>query len=231
MFVWPLCLFPAKEPRWFLKANAIDGGVSTAGFPARARTDGGGYWVCEMRGIDLVTPQQIRSARAWEVMLDGGFNTVLVPTFEPQFAPTPPGMSLPAPVDHAGGVPFSSGVGYVGGVIDASAAGSAVRRATAMDIRMTVGSALLGGEVFSIDHPTWGSRRYVVGQVGEATGDVYPTEFRPPLREDVPEDAALNFDTPGCVMRQTNPQEFLGALRSGKTMEMVATFEEAGRAS
>lgn len=227
MYIWPLCLFPAKEVRWTLRGVAINGGISTAGFPARSRTDGGGYWTCEMSGIWLRTPEQIRSARAWEAILDGGFTQVIVPTYEPQFAPRPPGLTLPPPVTHGGGAPFDDGTGYVGGVIEAETAEAAPLRATTLKVRMIVGSALLGGETFGLIHPTRGARRYTVGRVLEVEGDVTTIEFRPPLREATEAGFPINFNDPGCVMRQGDFEDFIGALQSGRFADMKASFSEA----
>ena len=94
--------------------------------------------------------------------------------------------------------------------------------------------ALLGGEHFSIDHPTWSHRLHRITRVksgGAGTGDVTVVDFRPPLREaivaaDSPT-TLLNFDSPRCLMRATSDFDLdVGLQRFGAGS---ASFEEAGK--
>lgn len=220
MDTWPRHLFPPVEERWRLMQVALSGPTAVAGVNRFARTDGGGVWVCEMTGIWLRTTAQIKAARALEALLDGGATSIIVPMCETAFAPYPNGYSAHL-VPHSDGTPFSDDTLYQGGLIDVTLAEAAALRATSLSVNLTASADLTGGERFSINHPGKSHRPYTVGKVGDTL------TIRPPLREATAADTELNFDSPRCVMRLANAEEFFGAIRLGRFSNLSPVFVES----
>jgi hypothetical protein len=151
---------------------------------------------------------------------DGGAMPVVVPM---RFAPDSPypsgGGTLITVYDdimHTDDVPFSSGVGYQVGTIDATLDEAALMNATTLTIAITYGGDLQGGEHFSIDHPVLRHRLYRVRTAKDNGDGTWDITIRPGLRGDTAADTKLNFNTPKCVMR----------LAAGNAMD--ATFEGIG---
>jgi len=201
MIVFPRALLRPRSERWTLKGVALNGGVSVGGLSPVSRTDGGGLWVCEQNFL-LATPAQRKAGRALMAQLDGGAATVEVPRFVGD--------------DGPGGT-WS---------MDYSAADAAALRATALNVTVTVGLPLTGGEAFTIDHPVRGKRTYDVATSGALTAGEQAITFRPPLREAVTTEA-IDFQTPSCVMRLANPDEFMSAMSLDRTVEVNAVWVEA----
>ncbi|MNS00538.1 hypothetical protein D3C72_317980 [compost metagenome] len=219
MDYWPSALFPAPEVRWRLQNRVITGGMPVIG-PARVSgIIGAGLWVCEMSGIWLRKKEQIRAARALDMILDGGLTPIVVGSCETAFAPwTKPSASVP----HSDGSPFSDGAFYAGGAATGTVLEDAPLRATSLRIALPAGVALLGGEVFSIRHPAKNERRYGIARI---SGD--RVTFRPELREAVPAGTTLHCHNPGCVMRLANPDEFFEPIRMGRFSGLNPVFVEA----
>ncbi len=204
MDVYPFDLLPPGSERWRLTSIAVSGGVRVASGPGLARTDGGGFWMCWMNEIELVTRAQIKAARALEAVLDGGASTIIVPAFEWAFSPEL--------VTHSDGTPFSDGSLYQTSAVSSQTLEAAPLRATVIRVSFAGGVPLEAGERFSILHAAKGKRLYTVARVLSVGSADYRVEIRPPLREAVPVGVDLDFSTPGCLMKLANPDEFLGAI-------------------
>jgi len=219
MDYWPSALFPAPEIRWRLQNRVIMGGQPVLGPARTSGTIGAGLWVCEMSGIWLFRTEQLRLARALDMILDGGLTSIVVGTCETAFAP----WARPAdPVPHSDGSPFSDETFYAGAAPVGMVVADAPLRSTKLRIGLPAGVSLLGGEAFSIRHPTKGERRY---QVARVNGD--EVTFRPELREAVAVGAEVHFHNPGCVMKLANPDEFFEPIRSNRTSFLNPVFVEA----
>lgn len=79
---------------------------------------------------------------------------------------------------------------------------------------------------FSIDHPTRGKRLYRVTGATLLADGLQTITFRPPLREAV-SDELLDRTNPGCVMRMTNPDDFLTPVDLTQTATMSPTWVES----
>lgn len=220
MDYWPRHIFPASELRWRLAVRTINGGMPVSGPAHMAGTDGGGLWVCEMSGIWLRKPHQLRIARALDGLLDGGLTSIVVGGCETRFAPW---AAPTTPVPHSDGTPFSDEAFYAGASPVGVAAVNAALRATTLNITLPSGATVLGGEAISIRHPVRGERRYHIVRVGE--GD--EVTIRPPLREAVTAGTEVDFATGACVMRLANPDDFFSAIRLGRFADLTPTFVEA----
>lgn len=219
MDYWPSAFFPAPEVRWRLQNRVIRGGQPVLGPARMSGTIGAGLWVCEMSGIWLRKRDQLRVARTLDMILDGGLTSIVVGTCETAFAP----WARPAdPVPHSDGSPFSDETFYAGSAPVGSVVAGAPLRATKLRIGLPAGVSLLGGEAFSIRHPTKGERRY---QVARVDGD--EVTFRPELREAVAAGTEVHFHNPGCVMKLANPDEFFEPIRLGRFSTLNPVFVEA----
>ncbi|MFZ4165177.1 hypothetical protein [Brevundimonas sp. NPDC058933] len=204
MDIYPFDLLPPATERWRLSSVALSGGVSPTRAPTLSRTDGGGFWMCWMNEIELITRPQIKAARALEASLDGGVTSIIVPAFDWVFSPET--------VAHADGSPFEDGSLYLSSPVAATVTAPAALRATILQAMFVGGGPLEAGERFSIIHPTKGKRLYTIARIRDRVADTYTLEIRPPLREAVLAGAEVDVSTPGCVMRLGNPDDFLGAI-------------------
>lgn len=202
METFDLCLFAPKSVRWRLAAVTISGGTPVAGAPNLSLTDGGGFWVCEMSDVWLRGRHQIRAARAFEARMDHGATSLIVPDRDKHLGPGTDSWAVVAEFDQAASL-----------------------RATTVHLKMAVGLPLVGGEHFSVDHPTKGRRMYRVASAGAPEGQVQEVQIRPPLREAVTNES-VDFNTPGCVMRLLNPGEFFPAIASGRWSGLSPVFGE-----
>jgi len=220
MDYWPHAVFRAPEVRWRLASATIQGGLPTLGPAKTSGTDGGGLWVCEMSGIWLRKREQIKAARALDVILDGGLNKIVVGSCESAFAPW---AKRGEPVPHSNGSPFSGATFYAGVSPGGRLIEAAPLRATTLRIALPSGVKLDGGEVISIRHPVHGERRYGIGRIGE-DGVV---AIRPPLREAVTAGTKVDFISGACVMRLANPSEFFEPIRLSRSSMLNPVFVEA----
>lgn len=216
MLEWPWKLLTPRSESWRLSGVAVTGGQTLGGVSRLSRLDGGGLWVGE-QNFYFHTPEQIRTARALEALMDGGATNIVAFSFEEPFSPRTTG----APVGFSDGSKFSDGSQFAGVGFTISLGSDAVLRATKLTVP-NASDALIGGERFSIIHPTMGRRRYTVGRV---EGD--ELTIRPPLREATSAGTTLDFNRVGTVARLANPDEFLGALQLTRHIEATARWVEA----
>ena len=201
MIVWPWRLLVAGSYRTWLSAQMQSGPPSLSGLTQTTRTDGGGFWMATQTGIQLREPWQVRAARAWSAMLDGGATEFVLPLWDLAQAPRPyvggqlqmlPGRPARSE-DYFGQDPSFGQPLMVAAVI-----GAQPLRSTTLVIVMKRGASLRGGEHFSLQHPTMGWRLYRVGQITgvDGTGTQFTCSIRPPLREAVADQTAVELDVP-----------------------------------
>ncbi len=233
MNVWPIDLFQATTFDASLQGRIVTGGMSVSGISQVVRTDGGGLWRLSFSGIFLRSADMVRAWRAWEGILDGGAQNVIVPICDLRHGPRPIVGGVPlapgATVPHSDDAYFSDTTGYVSPLIEAETVGTAVLGATTIVIDVTVGELLRGGEHFTLDHPTREERIYRVVKVTSAVGTVQTVQIRPPLREATTDGMVVDFDRPRCVMRLATPDSMalplqLGRFGTGLSVSFVESF-------
>lgn len=211
--LWPDSL------RWYLARVTDSGGVSEGGLERLAVTDGGGKWMCEAT-VPLLDVATIKLARAVINRTKGGSVPLLVPFFNDAEGAFPlgiPGGTVPFSDDAS----FSDGSEFVSRAIEISAS-AAPLRATTLTITIAAAGDLIGGEMFSIIHPTRDEHMYCIDAVnGDGTIDISP-----PLREAIPDETELNFDTPKCKMILTNPGEAMAPIKPPYLSSLSLTFRE-----
>lgn len=190
---FPTCQFSFASREITVRANVISGGVALNGEESIIVTDGGGRWVAEYQDAPLNTREKVMSWRAQRALLNGGTRPVIFPICDARHQPVAGKVRVP----HSDGTSFDDDTLYSGGDCSVFAASSEPLGRTWMTINpVALGKPLIGGEKFSIDHPTWRDRLYEIYFI---EGDFI--KFRPRLREAVPAGTELNFSNPRCVMR------------------------------
>lgn len=224
---WPTDTLLAREQLWSPKGSTVGGDPSVSGLNRRSRTDGGGWWQCDMSDFFLRKKKELMFARALIARADGGVTLFNVPASEARFAPWPGGVA-PARVAYADDVTFDDGseFGTSGGIV-ATIVNSAALRATQLRIHVTNGAALIGGEAFTVHHPNKGYRLYLIVRLTVVSAGVYDIEIRTPLREAVSAGDAIDFNNPKCVMKLLNAEDAMQAIRLNRFSDLTLQFQEA----
>lgn len=182
-----------------LAGTAIEAPRASSGLTGAIDFSGGGFWAVEMRKIGVIERSSHLLYQRYRNHLNGGVRTILVPILNDFAAAQPDGMRA-----ILGGVADTAAIGTV--------AADAALAAGTIAITLPAGGVLVGGETFSIQHPTKDWHAYSIGDIDSVTTtsevSTYTVGIRPPLREAVTAGAVANFFRPLCLMR----------LRPGTTM-------------
>lgn len=190
---FPTCLFSFANREIMVVQNVISGGTSLAGDETVIATDGGGRWRAEYANAPLNRRDKVMAWRACRANMEGGVVPFIFPICDARHQPVKKSIGVP----HSDDTPFDDDTLYESGGGDVVATTDASLRATSITINATaLQKPIIGGERFSIDHPTWRHRLYEIKKV--EGNRIY---FRPPLREAVPAGTSIEFRDPKCVMR------------------------------
>jgi len=201
---------------------------------------GGGRWHVDFDGIELIerevgqrlyTDEDLaRLWSAWESHLGGGTISIDLPVPFLDTAPRPTaGGRLIDPSDlvHGSVDPyFPEATAFSAPLIVARVTEPASLRATTLEIHITRGAQLRGGEHFSIDHPAKGPRLYKVERV-TSPGQTATVRISPPLREAVADDTPLDFDWPRMRARLVPNSDISAAFTWGRADSLSISFVEA----
>lgn len=192
----------------------LDGGTALSGITDTVEPDGGGYLQADFSNGTARTKM---AGNAWRVIsdADAGEAFIVLLCAERRFQP----VDAMAEVTHSDDTPFDDDTLYESGSADYETTAGAALRATSLSISGTSTTPLIGGELFSIQHATWGWRAYRVRSID---GDTIT--FRPPLREAIDAGTALEFDTPRCQMMLTGSAD--NTTDSGRFTSCAASFVE-----
>lgn len=190
---FPTGLFGFLSQDVDIERQVIEGGEALSGDVDVVATDGGGRVFAEFDDGSLVDRNVVLAWRALLGKLEGGVVPMVVPFCDLRHQP----YGTEHHVTYGDGATHADGSLFVGGGSFAEATAAAALRATTLEINGAFGQPLLGGEWFSIEHPTKGWRAYKVRGIDGAT-----LSFSPPLREAVAEGETLDFTKPRCIMRQ-----------------------------
>lgn len=215
--LFPRELLREKVHSWNLAGVAATPGDTGNSVSVLTRSDGGGFWKCSMGDVSLsgngaaVGKQRQRLStllwRAVRQICNGGVAPIVVWRNDTLFRPWPSGVdqTVGQDIPHLeDAVLFDDGTGYYQSTIDI-AAGAGELRGTALNIALNYAGQLVGGESFSIQHPTMDWRVYEIATVSMSSAVDGVITFNPPLREAVANGTALEFDRPRCKMRLANP--------------------------
>ena len=218
MLVFPSCTFGIYAKDVDILTARISGGTSLSGIEDTIATDGGGKWYANADDIALHKRDTIMAWRAFVAATGGGVDSFVFPICDARHQPTRGKVKVP----HSDGTSFSDDTLYSQGDCTVFVAEGAPLRATT--IRLTIqslGKPLIGGERFTIVHPTWRERVYQVGRIIDLTDTSATIQFHTPLREAVTAGTPVDFNDPRFVARiegqmsapLTNPKFASGSIR------------------
>lgn len=201
--VFPRKLMREASNDWNIVGNTAIAG-QTAASSVDIRSDGGGLWIASLNNIQFWDQTDTRLWRAIRQLCNGGINPIVVPRNDSFCAPFPVGQQPYGNVPHSDLSLFDDGAGYYQTIIDVVCDGGANLRATTMKLILNNCGDLQGGEVFSIQHPTFNWRMYEIGSITETDETHVAVTFNPPLRESVNNGDQIEFDRPRCLMKLVN---------------------------
>lgn len=200
------CQFSFDDQDIRREGMTASGGRSLSGYEDVIRTDGGGFIVAEFTNGETWEREDTLAWRALTDGMDGGAIPVVVHFCD----------RLHQPIGDAYTVP---GTTYATKGAQASATTAAALRATSLRLAIVSEKPLVGGEWFTIVHPTWGERAY---RIIDIQGDTI--QIRPPLREAIAAGTPLDFDDPRCRMRLSGAPS--NATNIGRFQAVAARFVE-----
>lgn len=184
---------------WNIVGNTASSG-QTSSASVVVRSDGGGFWSASLNDMQFRGPKDTLLWRATRQACNGGITPMVVWRNDQTFSPFPAGVTIDQIITHSDGSLFDDDTGYYQSVIDITA-GDGALRATSINIEINYAGDLMGGESFSIQHPTMGWRLYEIATVDQSSDTFASITFNPPLREVVTAGTQLEFDRPRCLMR------------------------------
>lgn len=209
--VWPRELLTAGVVEWSPNVPSQGWTATLGGVPQTPFLSGGGFWRLNLADIFMRGRLAILAGRRLQGLLEGGVRPLVISPCDCRMAPLAPGQSL---------------AGDASPIVASIAV--APLRATSGTITVTAGArALVAGDQFGIDNPTWGPRMHRLTRVLTTGEGVYAASFLPPLRQVVAEETAIDFNRPSCVMRLdgTFPIEHLVRNRLHTASAMFCELE------
>ena len=194
---FPTARFAFDEQEIDIERRTISGGTAISGEEDLIETDGGGRVFAEFMAGPLLEREDNLAWRAIGTRFGSGTVPIIVPFCDCEHQP----YGNEHLVTHSDDSPFSDESEYSGGGPLATASANAALRATTISLDIDFPQALLGGEWFSIEHPTKGWRAYNIMTVVAQDDTTATVTFLPPLREAVTEGDVVDFAEPRCLMR------------------------------
>lgn len=200
---WPIDTLSPESYNWRIAGKTVVGGQTVSGYVQTGVFGGGGFWSLELDRIAVYTAAEHLALRTMQAVLDGGATPVIIaiPDYAVMVNVTP----QPTNVTNYG---------------------SAALGATSIVINVTAGPPMTAGYVFSVNDADGNPRRHEIVSASPAGGDHYNVTIRPPLRSAVSNGAALDFLTPGCVMKIADPASIYCKMLTGRFGEISPTFIE-----
>lgn len=202
-FDFPKLLLHEANHDWNIAGNTMSPGGTTTMPAVTVRSDGGGFWTASLNDIQLWHREHVLAWRATRQLADGGVEPMVVRRLD-QLQPFPSGQGPVGDIPHSDESLFSDGSGYTQTVIDVVTWQAAALRSVTINMMLNNCAPLVGGEVFSINHPTFGWRMYEIRTVTPLGRNFFAISFRPPLREAVADATPVEFDEPRCTMKLVN---------------------------
>lgn len=214
-----LCAFNFHTTNIRRIGNVVDGGETLSGFSDSIESDGGGYLAADFSNGST---RDARTAKQWRVLSDYTVSESLIICLCAERLTQPIGPIIRPHRDAPSAfidpsLTSTPGAAYV-------TVGATALRATQMVISGVSEVALVGGELFSIQHPTWGWRAYRIRSVTQQSPSSFLITFRSPLREAVASGTAVEFDMPRCQMRKTAQTD--NTMTDGRFGQCAINFRE-----
>lgn len=193
--LFPTARFGFMQQEVDIERQTISGGMALSGAEDKISADGGGRVFAEFSNGALVDRATVLAWRAMLGVLEEGATAVIVPFCDPRHQP----YSGVHRVTYGDDTTHSDGSEFVGGDSFGYASAAGALRATSLAFSGSFLQPLIGGEWFTVEHPTKGPRAYKVIAIDADTSTL---TFRPPLREAIASGTELDFANPRCLMVQ-----------------------------
>lgn len=197
MLIFPTWRFPFQLKDFDVEQALLSGGQAINGDEDVVAADGGGRWFADLGDASLYTRDRVMLWRAFKSAIRYGASPFVFPVCDIRHQPSNGGHS----VSHSDGSSFSDDSLYEGEDCAAELSSGAALRATQITLTIELGKPLIGGERFTIDHPTMRHRCYQIGLITAQTESTAAVQFHPPLREAADAGEAVDFNNPRCVVR------------------------------
>jgi hypothetical protein len=208
------CQFNFQDQDIRRVGSTTSGGTSLSGIDDPIESDGGGYWQADFTNGATRMRSDTLAWRAINAAMDNGSAAIIVEFCDRLHTPGGGEMGVAGSRDQ-----FGDRRAFLPPSVVATAVSAANLRGTSLGISIASERELIGGEKFTIVHPTWGERAYEVVSISGST-----IRFRPPLREAVTAGASLDFDNPRCKMRRVSAPSNLTNL--GRYGQCAISFVE-----
>lgn len=222
MYIFPVHLLAPRKVARYLERQVLTGGTALSGDEDVIETDGGGRWVVQYEGINLVDARQARVWEAWNEYLSGGLNSCLVPALS--FATGPrPSTRLNAPKTpsdlYYDDPEWPTVMRYAARDHEAQFAVSAALRDTVVGLTVTRGPEISSGQIFSYSD---GRMHRVIRPLGGGQFNVLP-----PLREAAAPAESVSFDFPLMRAKMAPNESFAVGLERGRNAGVSIKFVES----
>jgi hypothetical protein len=216
---YPLSYLPPKEFEFGWEGASIEGGRALSGAYTAIEFSGGGYLTVSYKGILYQTPASHRRMNMLAAHLAGSIRTILLPILSDWTGPFNVGSDgypiIGVNTTFSDGATFGDGAYFTQSTVQAEVyADSDPEEPGTLQLLVTAGNELEGGEWFAVKHPTKNWRAYLVrrvvsiasvstggGESGLTGGVLYTVVLDRPLREQVFDGDRLEFRRPKCLMR------------------------------
>lgn len=231
IYSFPIDILTPKHPGFWPSGGVKTGPTTISGLQDFDNLDGGPIWRARLSQIPIHCRSAILLAQAIQSLAQSGVGLFDVPKDlydralgqDAVSGDDVPEVGSP----HSDLTPFSDATLYMGSDFLAGAGpGWTLMSSTVEIVFADEAHAIMGGEEFSVVVAGKGARLHRIMRVVSVGPTSSVVEISPPLRSDVPEGAALNFERPSCVMRMTNAEAFLQDLSFNRQAEITAEFEE-----
>lgn len=204
---YSLVLLPPTDIEFDLMSASLQGGRSLSGLYSSVNISGGPVWTVTYRKLQLWKPDSHLYYQKLRNILSGGVRSIVVPFLNDYVVPLPPGQVLGAPTSRFSDLSlFSDSSQFTQDQITATASGAYVANAGTFSFLAPTGVTFIGGETFSINHPTLSFRAYGITDIDssadQGTGNtLWTVGVTPPIRDVVADKTPLEFVRPKCVMK------------------------------
>lgn len=219
--IFPTARFGFLDLEVDVERQTLKGGTALNGDQDVVSTDGGGRVFAEFARGSLVDRDKIMAWRAILGQLEEGVTRAVVAFCDRRHTP----FGGEHHVTHSDGTPFSDDSRYIGGGPVAAVQAPAPLRSTVLSFTFVSGHPLIGGEWFTITHPTKGERAYKVRSIDSQANGVAQVRFVPPLREAAVVGQVVDFRNPRCLMVQDGRAS--SRLENRRYTEAAIRFIEA----
>lgn len=214
MLIFHPCQFNFDTQSIDIDGQGTSGGTSVSGITDYNQADGGGFWRATFDGGDFggVSSEDRAETLAWRAIrsaVKSGARPIDV-SFCDQWHQPVIGSTL---VPHSDDASFSDEALYETGdaegvvlaVVNGQAGGL---RATILDMEVATARELIGGERFTLVHPTWGPRAYQILSI-DPSHDGVRVSFIPPVRGGVAVGDRVDFSNIRCRMQHVSSTDSL----------------------